>query len=142
MAPMRTLVTGGAGFLGSHLCESLLAKGHEVVCMDNLLTGSRRNIEGLRNHARFSSVEHAAMTMAYHRTHGVDTRIVRIFNSYGPRMRPNDGRAVCTFISQALRGEDLTVFGEGRQTRSFCYVDDLVAGILLLLESDDFTPVN
>lgn len=236
---MRTLVTGGAGFLGSHLCESLLAKGHEVLCMDNLLTGSVKNVEHLRRNARFQFVQHdvtkrievegaldrilhfaspaspadylqhpihtlkvgslgthnalglakdkrarfllastsevygdplvnpqpetywgnvnpigprgvydeakrfaEAMTMAYRNAHGVDTRIVRIFNTYGPRMRPNDGRAVCTFIAQALAGEDLTVFGDGSQTRSFCYVDDLVDGILRLLESGEPLPVN
>jgi dTDP-glucose 4,6-dehydratase len=83
-----------------------------------------------------------AMTMAYHRTHGVDTRIVRIFNTYGPRMRPNDGRAVCTFIAQALRGEEITLFGDGSQTRSFCYVTDLVDGILRLLDSSEVDPVN
>jgi dTDP-glucose 4,6-dehydratase len=236
---MRILVTGGAGFLGSHLCESLLARGDEVLCMDNLLTGSERNIEPLRSNPRFTFVRHdvtqhldvsgplsgilhfaspaspvdylehpihtlkvgslgthnalglakdkkarfliastseiygdplvspqqesywgnvnpigprgvydeakrfaEAMTMAYHRTHGVDTRIVRIFNTYGPRMRPNDGRAVCTFITQALNGEDLTIFGDGSQTRSFCYVTDLVAGILKLFDSNETDPVN
>ncbi len=236
---MRILVTGGAGFLGSHLCESLLARGDEVLCMDNLLTGSERNIEPLRSNPRFTFIKHdvthhidvsgplwgilhfaspaspvdylehpihtlkvgslgthnalglakdkkarfliastseiygdplvspqqesywgnvnpigprgvydeakrfsEAMTMAYHRTHGVETRIVRIFNTYGPRMRPNDGRAVCTFITQALNGEDLTIFGDGSQTRSFCYVTDLVAGILKLLDSNESDPVN
>jgi len=236
---MRILVNGGAGFLGSHLCESLLARGDDVLCMDNLLTGSERNIEPLRANPRFTFVRHdvthhidvsgplwgilhfaspaspvdylehpihtlkvgslgthnalglakdkkarfliastseiygdplvspqqesywgnvnpigprgvydeakrfaEAMTMAYHRTHGVDTRIVRIFNTYGPRMRPNDGRAVCTFITQALNGEDLTIFGDGSQTRSFCYVTDLVAGILKLLDSSETDPVN
>ncbi|MBI2900800.1 MAG: SDR family oxidoreductase [Planctomycetes bacterium] len=236
---MRTLVTGGAGCLGSHLCEALLGRGHEVVCIDNLLTGHPRNMEGFRSNPRFAFLEHdvtkpialegpldrilhfaspaspadylehpihtlkvgslgthnalglakakqarfllastsevygdplvhpqredywgnvnligprgvydeakrfaEAMTMAYHRTHGLETRIVRIFNTYGPRMRPNDGRAVCTFIAQALRGEEITVFGEGSQTRSFCYVDDLVAGILALMESGEHLPVN
>ena len=236
---MRILVTGGAGFLGSHLCEALLAQGHHVLCVDNLLTGSLRNLEPLRANPRLTFLQHdvtrpisvdgpldrllhfaspaspadylehpihtlkvgslgthnalglakakqarfllastsevygdpqvhpqtenywghvnpvgprgvydeakrfaEAMTMAYHRAHGLQTRIVRIFNTYGPRMRPNDGRAVCTFLSQALRGEDLTVFGDGSQTRSFCYVDDLVAGILLLLESTEVFPVN
>jgi dTDP-glucose 4,6-dehydratase len=236
---MRILVTGGAGFLGSHLCEALLARGDDVVCMDNLLTGSERNLEPFRSHPRFTFVRHdvthhielsgplqgilhfaspaspvdylehpihtlkvgslgthnalglakqkkarfliastseiygdplvspqteaywgnvnpigprgvydeakrfaEAMTMAYRRSHGVDTRIVRIFNTYGPRMRPNDGRAVCTFITQALNGEDLTIFGDGSQTRSFCYVSDLVAGILKLFDSDEKDPVN
>ncbi len=236
---MRILVTGGAGFLGSHLCESLLARGDQVVCMDNLLTGSERNVEPFRPNPKFTFVRHdvtkhidlggpldgilhfaspaspidylehpihtlkvgslgthnalglarekkarfllastseiygdpavspqketywgnvnpigprgvydeakrfaEAMTMAYHRTHGVETRLVRIFNTYGPRMRPNDGRAVCTFIRQALKGEDLTVFGDGSQTRSFCYVTDLVDGLLRLFDSKETDPVN
>lgn len=234
----RTLVTGGAGFLGSHLCEYLLAKGHEVVTIDNLLTGSIANIEHLQvQNFRFvkndvteyiyidgaidyilhfaspaspmdylqlpiqtmkvgamgthkalglalakgatfllastsevygDPLEHPqredywghvnpvgprgvydeakrfaeALTMAYHRYHGVDTKIVRIFNTYGPRMRPNDGRAIPAFIPQALRGEALTVFGDGSQTRSFCYVDDLIDGIYRLLMSDYHEPVN
>lgn len=234
----RTLVTGGAGFLGSHLCEFLLAKGHEVVVMDNLLTGSITNIEHLQGQnfkfikndvteyiyidgeidyiMHFASpaspmdymqlpiqtmkvgaigthkalglsltkgatfllastsevygdpLEHPqredywghvnpvgprgvydeakrfaeALTMAYHRYHGVDTKIVRIFNTYGPRMRPKDGRAIPTFIPQALRGEVLTVFGDGSHTRSFCYVDDLIEGIFRLLMSDCHDPVN
>ena len=236
---MRTVVTGGAGFLGSHLCELFLAAGHEVVAVDNFLTGRRENLAGLAGNPRFRLFEHnistpvtidgpvdhilhfaspaspidylnlkiqtmkvgslgtlnalglakakgarfllastsevygdplvhpqteeywgnvnpigprgvydeakrfaEALTMAYHRTHGVKTRIVRIFNTYGPRMRPNDGRAVCTFISQALRGEDLTVAGDGSQTRSFCFVSDLVDGIRRLLASDEALPVN
>jgi dTDP-glucose 4,6-dehydratase len=236
---MRVLVTGGAGFLGSHLCEKLLARGDEAVAMDNLLTGSLRNLEPFKDHPRFRFVRHdvteeiavdgavdgvlhfaspaspadylqhpihtmkvgslgtlhalglakakksrfllastsevygdpllspqpeeywgnvnpigprgvydeakrfsEAMTMAYRRAHGVQTRIVRIFNTYGPRMRPNDGRAVCAFVDQALRGEDLTVFGDGSQTRSFCYVDDLVDGILRLLDSGEAGPIN
>jgi len=234
----RTLVTGGAGFLGSHLCEYLLKKGHEVIAMDNLLTGATTNIEHLQGEG-FSFVKHdvteyifvsgkidyvlhfaspaspmdylqypiqtlkvgalgthkalglakdkgaafllastsevygdplehpqredywghvnpvgprgvydeakrfaEALTMAYHRTHGVDTRIVRIFNTYGPRMRPNDGRAIPAFVPQALRNEPITVFGDGSQTRSFCYVDDLVEGIHRLLMSDYHEPVN
>jgi dTDP-glucose 4,6-dehydratase len=236
---MRILVTGGAGFLGSHLCESLLARGNDVVCMDNLLTGSEKNIQHLRADPKFMFLRHdithhinldgplhgilhfaspaspvdylehpihtlkvgslgthnalglakdkkarfllastseiygdplvspqqesywgnvnpvgprgvydeakrfaEAMTMAYRRTHGVDTRIVRIFNTYGPRMRPNDGRAVCTFITQALDGQDLTIFGDGSQTRSFCYVTDLVDGLLRLFDSSEHDPVN
>ncbi len=234
----RTLVTGGAGFLGSHLCEYLLNAGHEVIAMDNLLTGTTDNIEHLRGE-RFRFIKHdvteyiylaggvdyilhfaspaspmdylqlpiqtmkvgalgthkalglakdtgatfllastsevygdplvhpqredywghvnpvgprgvydeakrfaEALTMAYHRTHGVDTKIVRIFNTYGPRMRPNDGRAIPAFIPQALRNEPLTVFGDGSQTRSFCYVDDLIEGIYRLLISDYHEPVN
>ncbi len=236
---MRVLVTGGAGFLGSHLCDRLLAEGHEVIAMDNLLTGTTDNIAHLAGHPRFTFVHHdvthyiyvkgpldavlhfaspaspvdylelpiqtlkvgslgthnalglalakgarfllastsevygdplvhpqdedywgnvnpigprgvydeakrfaEAMTMAYHRAHGVDTRIVRIFNTYGPRMRINDGRVVPNFIRQALRGEPLTVYGDGKQTRSFCYVDDLIEGIYRLLMSDQVEPVN
>jgi dTDP-glucose 4,6-dehydratase len=234
-----SLVTGGAGFLGSHLCDRLLAESHRVICVDNLLTGSRRNIahlvhrddfvfierdvtnpfeidEPLDNVLHFASpaspidylelpiqtlkvgslgthntlglakVKKAryllastsevygdplvhpqpesywgnvnpvgprgvydeakrfseAMVMAYYRVHAVDTRIVRIFNTYGPRMRPKDGRVVPAFIDQALRGKPLTVFGDGSQTRSFCYVEDLVEGIWRLLNSDVRTPVN
>src|SRR5262245_2163331 len=236
---MRTVVTGGAGFLGSHLCELFLAEGHDVVAVDNFLTGRRETIAPFKSNPRFKLLEHnistpvtvdgpvdnilhfaspaspidylnlkiqtmkvgslgtlnalglakakgarfllastsevygdplvhpqtedywgnvnpvgprgvydeakrfaEALTMAYHRDHGVKTRIVRIFNTYGPRMRPNDGRAVCTFISQALKGEDLTVAGDGSQTRSFCYVSDLVDGIRRLLASDESLPVN
>jgi dTDP-glucose 4,6-dehydratase len=234
----RSLVTGGAGFLGSHICEYLLKKGHEVICMDNLSTGATANIEHLQGEqlkfvkhdvteyiyvagpidyvlhfaspaspmdylqmpiqtlkvgalgthkalglakeknatlllASTSEVygdpqEHPqreeywgnvnpvgprgvydeakrfaeALTMAYHRTHGVNTKIVRIFNTYGPRMRPHDGRAIPTFVPQALRNEPITVFGDGSQTRSFCYVDDLVEGIYRLLMSDYHEPVN
>ena len=230
---MRVLVTGGAGFLGSHLCESLVAQGHTVVCMDNLVTGRVDNVAHLLGNERFSFVKYnvcdyihvegaldailhfaspaspqdylelpiatlkvgalgthkvlglakakgarillastsevygdplvnpqpesywgnvnpisprgvydeakrfaEAMTMAYHRYHGVDTRIVRIFNTFGPRMRPKDGRVVSNFIVQALQGHPLSIFGDGSQTRSFCYVDDLVRGILALLMID------
>ena len=233
-----SLVTGGAGFLGSHLCEALLAKGHRVMCLDNLETGSLANIEGLRDDS-FSFLHHdvsepiaidepldfvyhlaalaspidymrlplhslktgsygthhalglakwkrarfllastsevygdpeahpqpetywgnvnpigprgvydeakryaEALTMAYHRQQGVDTAIVRIFNTYGPRMRPNDGRAIPNFISQALAEKPLTVYGDGSQTRSFCYVDDLIRGLVLLAESGEHLPVN
>ncbi len=232
------LVTGGAGFLGSHLCDELLARGHRVICVDNLETGSLANIEhirrpefthlnidiiepytveesldfvyhlaspaspidylrlplhtlkvgsygthhtlGLAKHhrARFlisstSEVygdpqEHPqretywghvnpigprgvydeakryaeALTMAYHRQQGVDTAIMRIFNTYGPRMRPNDGRAIPTFLRQALQSRPLTVFGDGSQTRSFCYVEDLIRGMIALAESGHHEPVN
>ncbi len=236
---MRILITGGAGFLGSHLCDYLLARGHEVICMDNLITGSTANIAHLAGHERFLFIKHdvtnyifieghldavlhfaspaspidyleypiqtlkvgalgthkalglakdkkarfllastsevygdplvhpqredywgnvnpigprgvydeakrfaEAMTMAYHRAHGVDTRIARIFNTYGPRMRLNDGRVVPNFVAQALRGEPLTVFGDGSQTRSFCYVSDLIEGICRLLESNVTEPLN
>src|SRR5436190_4242275 len=232
------VVTGGAGFLGSHLCEHLIARGDRVVCVDNLETGSLQNVEHLRSDA-FAFVNHdltshlavdepvdfvyhlaspaspidyarlplqtlkvgsygthnalglakftrarfllastsevygdpqvhpqpetywgnvnpigprgvydeakrysEAMTMAYHRQQGVDTAIARIFNTYGPRMRPNDGRAVPTFVRQALEGKPLTVFGDGSQTRSFCYVDDLIRGLIALAESGEHLPVN
>ena len=234
----RSVVTGGAGFLGSHLCERLLAEGHDVLCLDNLDTGSLQNIEHIRDSAfEFRNVDvidaidvtgevanvfhlaspaspidylrlplhtlkvgsygthHAlglakfkrarfllastsevygdpevhpqpetywgnvnpigprgvydeskrygeAMTMAYHRQQGVDTAIARIFNTYGPRMRPNDGRAVPTFLRQAMLDKPLTVFGDGSQTRSFCYVDDLVEGLIRLAFSGEHTPVN
>ncbi|MGH9315858.1 MAG: UDP-glucuronic acid decarboxylase family protein [Thermoanaerobaculia bacterium] len=236
---MRVLVTGGAGFLGSHLCDRLLADGHEVVAMDNLVTGNPRNIAHLSGKKRFRFVRHdvtrfisvdgpldavmhfaspaspidylelpiqtlkvgslgthnalglalskearfllastsevygdplvhpqpetywgnvnpigprgvydeakrfaEAITMAYRRAHGVDTRIARIFNTYGERMRPRDGRVVPALISQALAGEPLTVFGDGSQTRSFCYVADLIEGVRRLLMSGEAEPVN
>ncbi len=232
------LVTGGAGFLGSHLCDYLLERGTRVICVDNLLSGSLANIEHIDSDA-FAFVPHdvtepfftdepldfvyhfaalaspedylrmplaslkvgsygthhmlglakvkrarfltastsevygdpqihpqpetywghvnpigprgvydeakryaEALTMAYHLQQGVDTAIVRIFNTYGPRMRPNDGRAVSNFLRQALAGDPLTVFGDGQQTRSFCYVDDLIRGIVLLAESGEHMPVN
>ncbi len=236
---MRVLITGGAGFLGSHLCDRFLSEGHTVIAMDNLITGSTRNIEHLAGHERFLFIKHdvtnyiyiegaldavlhfaspaspidyltypiqtlkvgalgthktlglakakgaryllastsevygdpkvhpqpesywghvnpigprgvydeakrfaEAMTMAYHRYHSMDTRIVRIFNTYGPRMRLDDGRVVPNFIGQALRGEPLTIYGDGTQTRSFCYVDDLIEGIYRLLFTDEHEPVN
>jgi dTDP-glucose 4,6-dehydratase len=234
----RTVVTGAAGFIGSHLCEALLGRGHSVVGIDNLITGDMANVAHLHDQdfqfirhdvtqfidvdgpvdavlhwaspaspidylmlpiqtlkvgalgthnalglamakrARFvlastseiygDPLEHPqretywgnvnpigprgvydeakrfaeAMTLAYHRAHRVDTKIVRIFNTYGPRMRLRDGRAVPAFMSQALRNEDLTVFGDGTQTRSFCYITDLVDGILRLMDSDTNEPVN
>ncbi len=236
---MRVLITGGAGFLGSHLCDKFLAEGHSVIAMDNLITGNTRNIEHLAGNARFLFIKHdvtnyiyvdgpidavlhfaspaspidylnlpiqtlkvgalgthkalgvakakgarfliastsevygdpqvhpqtesywghvnpigprgvydeakrfaEAMTMAYHRYHGVDTKIVRIFNTYGPRMRLEDGRVVPNFIPQSLRGQPLTVYGDGQQTRSFCYCSDLVEGIYRLLLSAEHEPVN
>jgi dTDP-glucose 4,6-dehydratase len=236
---MRILILGGAGFIGSHLCDRYLKEGHNVICMDNLLTGSLDNIAHLKKEKRFSFVNHdvtkfikingrldailhfaspaspidyiklpiqtlkvgslgthnalglamgknakfllastsevygdplihpqredywgnvnpigprgvydeakrfaEALTMAYHRYHGVDTRIVRIFNTYGERMRAADGRVVPNFIMQALKGRPITVFGNGKQTRSFCYVSDLVDGIFRLLNSKINDPVN
>ena len=235
----KILITGGAGFIGSHLCERFLDDGYEVICMDNLLTGNVDNVSKLFENQNFKFIEQdvtnyiyvagsldailhfaspaspidylehpiqtlkvgslgthkvlglakekgarfllastsevygdplvhpqkedywgnvnpigprgvydeakrfaEAITMAYHRYHGVETRIVRIFNTYGPRMRINDGRAVPTFINQALNGKNLTVFGDGTQTRSFCYVSDLAEGIIRLLHSDCADPVN
>lgn len=236
---MRVLITGGAGFLGSHLCDHFVSKGHDVIAMDNLITGNTANIEHLAGHDRFLFIKHdvtnyiyvegpldavlhfaspaspidylelpiqtlkvgalgthkalglakekgarfllastsevygdplihpqkedywgnvnpigprgvydeakrfaEAMTMAYHRYHGVDTRIVRIFNTFGPRMRLNDGRVVPNFIAQALRRKPLTVYGDGAQTRSFCYVSDMIEGIYRLLLSEETDPVN
>jgi dTDP-glucose 4,6-dehydratase len=236
---MRVVVTGAAGFLGSHLCDRLVAAGCEVVGLDNLITGARGNVAHLAKHAGFRLVEHdvsrrmeiegavdavfhfaspaspadylklpiqtlkvgslgthhalglakakkarfvlastsevygdpqvhpqpesywghvnpvgprgvydeakrfaEAMAMAYHRVHGVDVRIVRIFNTYGPRMRPNDGRVVSNFIVQALTGKPLTVYGDGSQTRSFCYVDDLIDGVMAVFERGDSAPIN
>ena len=236
---MRTLITGGAGFIGSHLCQRFLDRGDEVICIDNLITGSLANIDRLRGQKRFSfrghDISHTleidgpidtvlhfaspaspvdylrypiqtlkvgsrgthntlglaklkgsrfllastsevygdpeqhpqredywghvnpigprgcydeskrfaeAIVMAYHRAHGLDTRIIRIFNTYGPFMRLDDGRVLPNFVGQALRGEPLTVYGDGSQTRSFCYVDDLVEGIVRLLDKDFHEPVN
>ena len=238
MSGQRVLVTGGAGFLGSHLCDALLGDGHSVIAVDNLLTGRTRNLDHLRQDSRFEfrqldicepfdcgkvdfvfhfaspaspidysvhgiptlkvgslgtfhaldvakkygagfllastsecygdPLEHPqketywghvnpigprsvydeakrfaeAATVAYRRYHGVETRIVRIFNTYGPRMQINDGRVVPNFMKQALRGEDLTVYGDGKQTRSFCYVSDEIEGIVRLSKSSDPGPVN
>jgi len=239
MRKKTTLITGAAGFLGSHLCDRFISEGHHVIAMDNLITGDIKNIGHHFSNKNFEFIEHdvtkhieiaglldyilhfaspaspidylkipiqtlkvgalgthnclglakakkarmlvastsevygdplvhpqnedywgnvnpvgprgvydeakrymEAITMAYHKFHGVDTRIVRIFNTYGPRMRLNDGRALPAFIGQALRGENLTVFGDGSQTRSFCFVSDLVEGIFRLLMSDYYMPVN
>ncbi len=236
---VRVLITGGAGFIGSHLCESFLKRGDEVVCMDNISTGARENIASFSSHPKFSFVTQdvsrlieidgpldlvlhfaspaspvdymvmpiqtlkvgslgthnalglakakralfllastsevygdplerpqredywgnvnpigprgvydeakrfaEALTMAYHRSHRLNTRIVRIFNTYGPRMRMKDGRVVPNFITQALKGEPLTIYGNGEQTRSFLYIDDLVQGLHRLLEADYHLPVN
>jgi dTDP-glucose 4,6-dehydratase len=239
MFKYTAVVTGGAGFLGSHLCDKLLAEGCKVICVDNLITGNINNISHLVENENFLFLKHditnyifipgridyilhfaspaspidylklpiqtlkvgslgthkvlglakekkarmllastsevygdpdvhpqdeeywgnvnpvgprgvydeakrfaEAITMAYHRFHGIETRIVRIFNTYGPRMRLDDGRALPAFVGQALRGEDITVFGDGSQTRSFCYVSDLVDGIFKLLMSNESNPVN
>ncbi len=239
MSKETVVVTGGAGFLGSHLCDKFLKEGYKVIAIDNLITGNINNISHLSGDENFSFIKHditnyiflpgkvdyilhfaspaspidylklpiqtlkvgslgthkvlglakekkarmllastsevygdpdihpqkedywgnvnpigprgvydeakrfaEAMTMAYHRYHGVDTRIVRIFNTYGPRMRLDDGRALPAFVGQALRGEDITVFGDGSQTRSFCFVSDLVDGIYKLLLSNENDPVN
>ncbi|TMF23560.1 MAG: NAD-dependent epimerase/dehydratase family protein [Chloroflexi bacterium] len=199
LPPRRAVVTGGAGFLGSHLCERLLADGWRVVCVDNLVTGAAKNVAHLRDHKSFESIQHGthnmlglarakkalfllastsevygdpqvnpqpetywgnvnplgpravydeakraaeAFTMAYHRTHGMTTRIIRIFNTFGPRMRVNDGRAVPNFLLQALKNEPITVYGDGSQTRSLCYVDDLIEGVVRLLEVDFTDPIN
>lgn len=236
---MRILLTGGAGFIGSHLCERFITEGHQVLCVDNLITGSEANLASLRSKPTFQFLRHditkpfepdgavdfvlhfaspasppdylkypiqtlkvgslgtlnalgiakakrakfllastsevygdpqvhpqpetywghvnpvgprgvydeskrfaEALTMAYHREHEINTRIVRIFNTYGPRMRLNDGRAIPAFIGQALRREPVTVFGNGQQTRSFCYIDDLVEGIVRLMRVEHPEPVN
>ncbi len=186
---MRIVVSGAAGFVGSHFCDRLLAEGHTVVALDNFLTGAPRNIAHLKGEPRFSIVDQditqpftvegtsecygdptvhpqvetywgnvnpvgprscydeskrfaEALTMAYHRKHGVRTNIARIFNTYGPRMKLNDGRVVPAFVDQALRGEAMTIFGDGSQTRSFCYVSDLVDGLYRLMLSDERYPVN
>jgi UDP-glucuronate decarboxylase len=235
----RVLVTGGAGFVGSHLCDRLIAQGHDVICLDNFFTGSKRNIEHMHGHPRFELLRHdvtfpiylevdevynlacpaspvhyqhdpvqttktsvhGAINMLglakrldckilqastsevygdpevhpqtedywgrvnpigprscydeskrcaetlffdYHRQHGIRIKVARIFNTYGPRMHPNDGRVVSNFIVQALTGSPITIYGDGSQTRSFCYVDDLVSGLIALMESDDSVtgPIN
>src|SRR5258708_5961460 len=175
----RVLVTGGAGFIGSHLCEGLLARGDEVLCVDNFFTATRPNVSGLMLNSRFELVRHDVCFPLYVEVdkiynlacpaspihyqfdpvqttktsvHGAINmlglakriKVALIFNTYGPRMHPNDGRVVSNFIVQALRNNDITVYGDGVQTRSFCYVDDLVEGLIRLMETDDGVvgPVN
>ena len=135
-SPTRVLVTGGAGFLGSHLCERLLAGGHEVVSVDNYFTGVCGNLAGLSAIPRSRRCAET-LFFDYHRQHRLPIKVARIFNTYGPRMHPNDGRVVSNFIIQALTGGDITVYGDGRQTRSFCYCSDLVDGLVRLMATDD-----
>ena len=167
----RILVTGGAGFIGSHLCERLVMEGNDVICVDNSFTGSKDNIRHLLGSDRFEAVRHDVTTpyyaevvnpngirscydegkraaetlcMDYHRQHGIRVKIIRIFNTYGPRMDKHDGRVVSNFIVQALTGHDITIYGDGSQTRSFQYVDDLIEGMMRMMDTpDDFSgPVN
>jgi UDP-glucuronate decarboxylase len=178
----KILITGGAGFLGSHLCEKLLEHGHEVICVDNFYTGERQNVIHLLDNPHFEIIRHdicfplyvevdeiynlacpaspihyqlrscydegkrcaETLFFDYHRQHKLDIKVVRIFNTYGPRMHPNDGRVVSNFIVQALKGEDITVYGDGSQSRSFCYVDDLIDGFVRMMNSrEGFTgPLN
>ena len=180
----RILVTGGAGFLGSHLCEKLVNQGHDVICLDNYFTGSKKNIEHLMDLKNFELIRHDitfpiflevnqiynlacpaspihyqynavktiktnvlgaihVLGLDYYRMNNVDIRVVRIFNTYGPRMHPNDGRVVSNFIMQALKDDDITIYGTGEQTRSFCYVDDLLEGIIRLMNKEELIgPVN
>jgi len=145
----RALVTGGAGFVGSHLCERLLCEGYRVLCIDNLITGTQQeeywgnvNPVGARGVYDEAKRYAEAITMAYHRHHRVGTGIVRLFNTYGPRLRPDDGRMVPNFIQQALSGRPLTIYGEGTQTRSVQYVDDLIEGTFRLTRSTEPRPVN
>lgn len=163
----RILVSGGAGFLGSHLCERLLAEGHEVICADNFFTGSRKNIVPLLAHPSevhpqtedywgrvnpiglrscYDEGKRCAESLffAYRLQHRMPVKVIRIFNTYGPRMSSHDGRVISNFIVQALKGEDITVYGRGNQTRSFCYVDDLIDAVMAMRAApEDFTgPVN
>src|SRR6266540_444857 len=158
MSQKRAVILGAAGFIGSHLVDRFLAEGWRVTGVDNLITGTRRNLEHLSREPRFDFIEEdicgpravydeakrfaEAITMAYRRYEKVDVRIARIFNTYGPRMRLDDGRVVPTFVAQALRGEPITMFGDGSQTRSFCYVDDNVEAVWRLLHSTYQEPVN
>jgi len=137
----RVLVTGRSGFLGSHLCERLLQDGHEVICADNFYTGTRDNTLALLDNPRscYDKGKRCAETLFfdYWRQHRLEIKVARIFNTYGPRMHPNDGRVVSNFIVQALREEPITIFGDGNQTRSFCYVSDLVDALVRLMGTSD-----
>ena len=152
-----SVITGGSGFLGSHLSDRLLAEGHRVIAVDNLITGNTANIEHLAGNQDFKFIRHdvteyifipGKVDYVWHFASPaspidyLNTHIVRIFNTYGPRMRLNDGRVVPAFIGQALTGEPMTIFGDGTQTRSFCYVSDLIDGIFRLMMSDFHEPVN
>ena len=137
----RVLVTGGSGFLGSHLCERLLQDGHEVICADNFYTGTRDNTLALLDNPRscYDKGKRCAETLFfdYWRQHRLRIKVARIFNTYGPRMHPNDGRVVSNFIVQALKGEPITIYGDGNQTRSFCYVSDLIEALVRLMGTSD-----
>ncbi|MCL7032079.1 hypothetical protein MKW94_008762 [Papaver nudicaule] len=153
---MRILVTGGAGFIGSHLVDRLMAnEKNEVIVADNYFTGSKDNLKKWIGHPRFELIRHGVrscydegkrvaetLMFDYHRQHGIEIRIARIFNTYGPRMNIDDGRVVSNFIAQALRGEALTVQAPGTQTRSFCYVSDMVDGLIRLMEGENTGPIN
>ena len=153
LSERRVLVTGGAGFIGSHLCERLLRDGHEVLCVDNFYTGMRRNVHGLIANSRFELMRHDVCFPLYVEVdeiynlacqHRLPIKVARIFNTYGPRMQPNDGRVVSNFIVQALQDHDITIYGDGSQTRAFCYVDDLVDGLVRLMGTPETVtgPVN
>jgi len=158
---LRILVTGGCGFLGSHLCRRLVNEGHDVIALDNFFTSQKSNVKDLLDKPNFEVIRGdvtkeffievdqiynmacPASPVHYHRQNGVDIRIARIFNTYGPGMHPYDGRVVSNFIVQAIKGEDITVYGEGQQTRAFCYVDDLVDGLIRLMNQEHtIGPVN
>src|SRR3990167_855413 len=159
---MKILVTGGAGFIGSHLCKFLLDKGYYVICLDNFFTGRKKNIISLLNNPCFELIRHdivnpigvrscydegkriaECLCMDYNRMNKVDVRIIRIFNTYGPNMDPNDGRVISNFIMQALNGKDITIYGDGLQTRSFQYVSDLIDGMYKMMNQEEFIgPVN
>jgi NAD-dependent epimerase/dehydratase family protein len=142
-----TLVAGGAGFIGSHLCDRLVKDGHKVLCMDNLYTGHIENVSnpiGIRSCYDEGKRCAESLCMDYHRQYSVQVKIIRVFNTYGPRMTKNDGRVISNFVTQALCGEDITIYGDGSQTRSFQYVDDLIEAMMRVVKTgNDFTgPIN